>query len=54
MTTALEANKIKWIEESDIYHVIPTGQNDSEKRAQRCSFPLYLCSVATGTVKKKS
>lgn len=41
MTTALEVNKIKWFEESDIYYVNLTGQKDSGKELKG-SFPLCL------------
>lgn len=50
MTTALEVNKIKWIEGSDIYHVNLTGQNDSEKELKG-SFPLRWHSIATAIAK---
>lgn len=50
MTTALEVNKIKWIEESDDYHVNLTRKNDSEKEFKG-SFPLDLHSIATSIAK---
>lgn len=51
MTTALEVNKIKWIEGGDIYHVNLTGQNDSEQEFKG-SFLLYLHSITIAIAKK--